>query len=39
MTKTDKVSRRAAVTALAKQYQIRPNAVYQLIERAKKSGQ
>jgi 16S rRNA (cytidine1402-2'-O)-methyltransferase len=39
MTKSGKVSRRAAVTALAKQYQIRPNAVYQLIERAKKSGQ
>jgi 16S rRNA (cytidine1402-2'-O)-methyltransferase len=37
MTNSRKVSRRAAVTALAKQHRVRPNAVYELIERAKKS--
>ena len=39
MTKVDKLTRRAAVTALAKQHGIRPNAVYELIERGKKSGE
>ena len=37
MTNNSGLSRRAAVTALATQHGIRPNVVYQLIERAKKS--
>jgi 16S rRNA (cytidine1402-2'-O)-methyltransferase len=39
MTHNSNLSRRAAITALAKQHRIRPNAIYDLIERAKKSGE
>ena len=39
MTNNRQLSRRAAVTALAKQYGVRPNVVYELIERGKKSGE
>jgi hypothetical protein len=37
MTHSRKMSRRDAVTALAKEHKVRPNIVYDLIERAKKS--
>jgi 16S rRNA (cytidine1402-2'-O)-methyltransferase len=37
MTHNSNLSRRAAVTALAKQHGVRPNIIYALIERAKKS--
>jgi 16S rRNA (cytidine1402-2'-O)-methyltransferase len=38
MTNDGRMSRRDAVTALARQHHLRPNAVYALIELAKKSG-
>jgi len=37
LTKYTGLSRRSAIAALAKQHRIRPNVVYELVERAKKS--
>ena len=39
LTKQDKLSRRSAVTALAKRYRMGANAIYRLIETAKASGE